>query len=192
MPAHKKQSLISRGLAQLPLLRNNHFHERFKEKLSTRKRIIKSIKARSDSKRTLAEKMADSLTKVFGSMFFLVLNFLAFTLWIVVNTGQIEGIEPFDPFPFGLMTTVVSLEAIALAIIVLISQNRASKISDLREETALQIDLISEEEITKLIKLHVMILKQQGIDISEDPELAKMLKPLSPEQIEKALEKEID
>ncbi len=136
--------------------------------------------------------MADSLTKVFGSMFFLVLNFLAFTLWIVVNTGQIEGIEPFDPFPFGLMTTVVSLEAIALAIIVLISQNRASKISDLREETALQIDLISEEEITKLIKLHVMILKQQGIDISEDPELAKMLKPLSPEQIEKALEKEID
>ena len=174
------------------MLRNNHFRERFKEKLSTRKKIIRSIKAQSDAKRKPTEIMADWLTKVFGSMTFLMLNVFWFTVWIVINMGMVPGVKPFDPFPFGLMTMIVSLEAIALAIIVLISQNRASKISDIREETALQIDLISEEEITKLIKLHVMILKQQGIDISEDEELTKMLQPISPEQIEKALEKEID
>lgn len=174
------------------MLRNNHFHERFKQKLSTRKKIIKSIKAQSDAKRKPTEVVADWLTKIFGSMTFLLFNVVWFAVWITINMGFIPSIAPFDPFPFGLMTMMVSLEAIALAIIVLISQNRASKISDLREETALQIDLISEEEITKLIKLHVMILKQQGIDISEDEELAKMLNPISPEQIEKALQKEID
>ncbi len=86
---------------------------------------------------------------------------------------------------------MVSLEAIILAIFVLISQNRTTKIDDLREETHLQLNLISEREITKIIKMIALLLEKQGIDISQDPELKKMIRPLSEEDIQKRLEKEI-
>ena len=98
---------------------------------------------------------------------------------------------PFDPFPFSLLTTIVSLEAIILAIFVLISQNRTAKVDDLREETHLQINLIAEKEITKVMKMLAILLEKQGVDLSQDPELKKLLKPVSEEEIERRLEKEI-
>ncbi len=86
---------------------------------------------------------------------------------------------------------IVSLEAIFLAIIVLISQNRASKIDDIREEIGLQMTTIAEEEITKIMKLQVMLLKKQGIDLSDDKELQQMLQPTDKGRIEKKLEKDL-
>ena len=120
-----------------------------------------------------------------------ILNIIVFIVWILINTNQIQSISPFDPFPFSLLTTIVSLEAIMLAIFVLISQNRSMKVDDLREEVHLQINLISEREITKLGKMMVLLLEKHGIDLSDDPELKKMLKPVSEEEIERRLEKEI-
>ncbi len=157
----------------------------------TKKRIFQSIKAQAAAKRTTTERLADWLTSNFGSFNFLLLNVFVFVFWVLINTGLISGVAPFDPFPFNLLTTVVSLEAIMLAIFVLISQNRNSKVDDLREETHLQINLISEKEVTKLMKMVSMVLEQQGIDLSQDPELKKLLKPISEEEIEKKLEKEI-
>src|SRR3989344_3807904 len=156
-----------------------------------RRRIFQSIKAKADSKRTGTERIADWMTSHFGSMTFLSVNAFLFVFWILVNTNQIETISPFDPFPFNLLTTVVSLEAIILAIFVLISQNRNSKVDDLREETHLQIDLIAEKEVTKVMKMLAILLERQGVDLSRDPELKKLLRPISEEEIEKRLEKEI-
>ena len=73
----------------------------------------------------------------------------------------------------------------------LISQNRNSKVDDLREETHLQINLIAEKEITKLMKMMEILLEKQGVDLSQDPELKKLLKPISEEEIEEKLKKEI-
>jgi len=163
----------------------------FGENEEARKRIFRSIKAKADAKRTVMEKMADAMTSRFGSNTFLLLNAIVFVLWVLINTDQIKGVAPFDPFPFNLLTTVVSLEAIMLAIFVLISQNRTSKVDDLREETHLQLNLISEREITKLMKMMALLLEKQGVDLSQDPELKKMLRPISEEEIEKRLEREI-
>lgn len=163
----------------------------FGENGESRKRIFRSIKAKSDAKRTLMEKMADVMTSHFGSNAFLLLNVFLFVVWILINTGQIKGISPFDPFPFNLLTNIVSLEAIILAIFVLISQNRTAKIDDLREETHLQLNIISEKEVTKLMKMMALLLEKEGIDLSQDPELKKMIRPLSEEEIQKKLEKEI-
>lgn len=163
----------------------------FGENEEPRRKIFRSIKAKADAKRTTIEKMADWMTANFGSMTFLLLNVFIFVAWILINTNQIKGISAFDPFPFSLLTTIVSLEAIILAIFVLISQNRNSKIDDLREETHLQINLIAEKEITKLMKMLAILLERQGVDLSQDPELKKLLKPISEEEIEKRLEKEI-
>lgn len=163
----------------------------FGENEEPSKRVFRSIKAKADMKRTAMEQMADSMTAKFGSSGFLWLNTILFTAWILINTGQIKWVPVFDPFPFSLLTTIVSLEAIILAIFVLISQNRTAKIDDLREETDLQLNLISEKEVTKLVKMMALLLAKEGIDLSQDPELHKMLRPVSEEEIEKRLEKEI-
>lgn len=163
----------------------------FGENEEPSKRVFRSIKAKADMKRTAMEKIADSMTAKFGSSGFLSLNAILFAVWILINTGQIKWVPAFDPFPFSLLTTIVSLEAIILAIFVLISQNRTAKIDDLREETDLQLNLISEKEITKLVKMMALLLAKEGIDLSQDPELHKMLRPVSEEEIEKRLEKEI-
>lgn len=158
---------------------------------SSRKRIFRSMKAKADSKRTNMERMADFMTSHFGTNTFLLFNVFLFIGWVLVNTGQISFVRSFDPFPFSLLTTILSIEAIILAIFVLISQNRTAKVDDLREETHLQLNLISEREITKIIKLLALLLEKQGIDLSEDPELKKMVHPVSEEEIVKRLEKEI-
>ncbi len=77
------------------------------ENVDVRRKAIKSFKAKADAKRTGPEKFADMLTAKFGSIAFLSLNATWFTLWILMNVGWIPGIEPFDPFPFGLLTMVV-------------------------------------------------------------------------------------
>ena len=163
----------------------------FGENEETPRKILKSIKAKANAKRTVMEKMADWMTSKFGSNTFLLLNVFLFISWILVNTNQIQSISAFDPFPFSLLTTIVSLEAIILAIFVLISQNRTAKVDDLREEIHLQLNLISEREITKIMKMMALLLEKEGIDLSQDPELKKMIRPVSEEEIQKKLEKEI-
>ena len=124
-------------------------------------------------------------------MLFLILNLAWFAVWIVVNAGIISGGEPFDPFPFGFLTMIVSLEAIALAIIVLMSQNQAARIAELREEVDLQVDVITELEITKLLELVVILVEKAGVDVSQDEELQYMLQPSDAEKIEEMLAKQI-
>lgn len=173
---------------------NNHhsfLHSIFGDNEELKRKIFKSIKAKAGSKRTGTERIADWMTSSFGSMTFLIFNTIIFFIWILINTNQLRFMSPFDPFPFNFLTMVVSLEAIFLAVFVLISQNRDAKVGDLRDETHLQLNLISEREITKLLKMISVLLEKQGIDLSEDTELQKMLKPISEAEIEKKLEKEI-
>ena len=155
------------------------------------RQIITSLKAKTDARRSIPEKIADSTTNAFGSIPFLVINITLFSLWIIINLNLIPGITPFDPFPFGLLTMIVSLEAIVLSIFVLISQNRASTIDDLRSEIDLQIDLITEQELTKLMHMVALMAEKNGIDLSQDKELTEMLKPLPREKIERSLEEQI-
>jgi uncharacterized membrane protein len=160
-------------------------------RFNTSRGIIRSLKTKADAKRSRAEKIADWMTESFGSFGFLLVNVAWFFGWLVLNIGIIPGIEPFDPFPFGMLTTIVSLEAIILAIFVLISQNREAKIAELREEIDLQVDIITEQEITKLIEMMRVLLEKNGVDLSTDEDLKLMLKPTDVDKLEKALEKQV-
>lgn len=153
--------------------------------------IIRSFKAKMNDNRTPAQHVADFLTDKSGSMLFLLGNVLWFSIWIIINTGFISSIPPFDPFPFGLLTMIVSLEAIILAIIVLISQNRGTEIDDLREEIDLQVNIITEQELTKLMEMMTLLLAKNGVDVSTDTTVQEMLKQVNVEKIEESLEKEI-
>jgi uncharacterized membrane protein len=161
------------------------------ESVSHRREAIKSFKAKANASRKPAEKFADWMTSKFGTISFLLLNGILFTSWIIINTGKVSSIKTFDPYPFVMLTTIVSLEAIFLAITVLISQNREYKITELREEIEFQINTIAEGEITKVISLLAILLEKQGVDIDKDPELKEMLKPFNTAQMERKIEKEL-
>src|SRR3990172_11628209 len=158
---------------------------------TTSRHVIKSLKARYKARRSLSEKIADWMTGHFGTTNFLFINLLFFIIWLLINIGVIPFLDSFDPYPFGLLTTIVSLEAIVLSIFVLISQNRAAKIDDLREEIDLQVDMITESELTKVMKLVALHLQKDGVDLSKDKELEEMLIHLNENKIEKSLEKQV-
>lgn len=156
-----------------------------------RREKIKSFKAKMDLKRSLTDKMADFMTNVFGSVWFLIFNLLWFGAWMLMNTGYIPEIKPFDPFPYGLLTMIVSLEAIFLAIIVLISQNRAAHIAEMREEIDLQLNVKAEQEITKILIILDEIHDHLGLNPEDDAELVMMKQQTDLDEIEKELEKEM-
>lgn len=157
-----------------------------------RQRVIESIEARLNERRTVSEKFSDGLVKLFGSMWFVFLNFVFFIIWILANINLIPGIETFDPFPFVFLTMLVSLEAIFLSVFVLISQNRESRISDLREEIDLQVNMIAEKEITKIITLISYLMKHLNVPYEKDPELRRMMEPLDTEEIREELERQLN
>jgi uncharacterized membrane protein len=100
---------------------------------------------------------AELITEFAGSMAFVYLHVTWFGLWIAVNTGLLAavglGMAAFDPFPFGLLTLIVSLEAIFLSTFVMIAQNRLSAQADARAEADYEVNRRAESEIAKLIHL---------------------------------------
>ena len=104
-------------------------------------------------KRSKVQRLSDSITLAAAGGPSMIAHAIWFAAWIAVNTGLVPLIDPFDPFPFPLLTMVVSLEAIFLALFVLSSQNRLAKQADLRANLDLQIDLLVEREMTAVLQL---------------------------------------
>ena len=157
-----------------------------------RHQFYKSFEAKALKSRSFLTRFADDLTATFGSTHFLILNAIFFTVWVAININIFPiPVPAFDPFPFGLLTMIVSLEAIFLAIIVLISQNRAAKIADLREEVELQLNVRAEEEITKLLIIVDEIHDHLGLNPEDDAELTMMKKKTDLNQIEEDLAEEM-
>lgn len=161
-------------------------------KISRKRQVVKSFEAKMIQQRTAAEILADFITHIFGDLRFAILNFAWFLVWIFWNMDWIPGLTPFDPFPFGLLTMIVSLEAIFLSIFVLISQNRSAKTDKLRSEVDLQINLTSEQEITKVLSLLKMMMEKNGFDLSRDEDLPRMLKQIDTWEIERKLAKDLE
>lgn len=143
--------------------------------------IINSRQAAA-SQRTGEERLADSITDFSGRMYFVYFHVLWFGIWILINLGYF-GIKPFDPYPFGLLTMIVSLEAIFLATFVLISQNRLSAEADRRADLDLQIGLLAEHELTRVLKMLDEIQDKMGIENDSDRELQDLEKNVHPEDV---------
>jgi uncharacterized membrane protein len=153
-------------------------------------RAFGAIKAQYGADRTVMQVLADRLNELASSPRFLAVHAIWFTVWILWNVGAF-GLEAFDPFPFGLLTLVVSLEAIFLSIFILMAQKRESAIAELREELGLQVNLRIEEEVTKTLQLVTGLYTRLGHRPGEDPELHDMLQPLDIASIERELLEQI-
>lgn len=136
--------------------------------------------------------MADYMTDFFGSIGFLLINVLFFIIWILINLNIFPGIPAFDPYPFNFLTMFVSLEAIFLSVVVLISQNKASKIADLRQELDFEINVHAEREITRIIKMLDGIHNHLGMKPERDKELKSMEENINIEKLEKEIKEQKD
>jgi uncharacterized membrane protein len=119
--------------------------------------------------RSRLEQLSDAITRVAASGPILLVHVVWFTFWILANLELIPGAVPFDPFPFQLLTMIVSLEAIFLSLFVLASQNRLSHQADKRANLDLQIDLLAEREMTVVLRLLQDIARHLQIPLSVTP-----------------------
>jgi len=129
---------------------------------------LESIKREAHRFESMSERFADFFTAFSGSMTFVYIHVAWFLIWVSWNTGLL-GLPLFDPFPFGLLTMIVSLEAIFLSTFVLISQNREQKVNSIRDEVETQINLYQEQEITQILRMVHRIEQHLGLhDDDED------------------------
>jgi uncharacterized membrane protein len=173
-----KQAQQQMKAAQLARCRNPNLADVVERNIAA----IIEMREQFEQSKTRQDRMADALTAFSGSLTFVYLHAAWFGLWIVLNLGWL-GIKPFDPYPFGLLTMVVSLEAIFLSTFVLVSQNRMGVVADRRADLDLQINLLSEHEVTRLLTLVDAIADHLGLEVGTDAEVDELKRDTAPEMV---------
>lgn len=113
--------------------------------------------------RSASERLADRIADFTGSMKFVAIHVFWFAIWILTNLGFFPPIRPFDPYPFILLSLCVSCEAVLLATFVLMKQNRMSKAAEQRAHLNLQIDILAEQEVTKILQMLAPVCSRLGL-----------------------------
>ncbi len=135
------------------------------------------------------EKLAIVVTRFTGSMAFVYLHLLVYGVWIAINLGWIPRVPRFDP-SLVLLAMEASVEAIFLSTFILITQNRMMAQADRRADLNLQISLLSEHEVTRLLNMIRDMAKKMGVESAEMPDLEHLSKDVAPEQVLDTIEKE--
>jgi uncharacterized membrane protein len=137
--------------------------------------------------RSRQERIADAVTRFTGSMRFVYIHLVVFGAWIAINLGWLPFVPRFDP-SFVVLAMVASVEAIFLSTFVLISQNRMAALADKRADLDLQVSLLAEHEITRLITLVTAMAERMGLDQAHDPELSELSRDVKPEKVMETME----
>ncbi len=161
--------------------------EKFKSASNEADHYNKEIKSELKFSKTLSDHIAVLITNIFGSMQFLCACFIVFFVWILWNLKVIPFLKPFDPYPFVLLTMVVSLFAIILSVSVLISQNRQGKMDSIRQKIEFEVNVRAENEITKVLEMLHGIEKKLGVDRTSDSELEAMKETLNIQELHEKL-----
>jgi uncharacterized membrane protein len=169
--------------AQLERVRNPKLADVIERNICT----LVDLRHQYEQSRSPQDRIADVITAFSGSMHFVYLHLAWFAVWLLVNLGLL-GVKPFDPYPFGLLTMIVSLEAIFLSTFVLVSQNRMQAVGEHRAALDLQINLLSEHEITRLLTLVDAIADHLGLDAGNDPEVDELKRDVAPEEVLREIE----
>jgi len=145
-------------------------------------RTIIQLRLKAARERSSQDRAGDAITSFSGSMAFVYLHVAWFSIWVLLNTGRF-GVHPFDPFPYGLLTMVVSLEAIFLSTFVLITQNRLGDEVEHRADLDLHIGLLAEHELTRVLQMLDAIQEKLGVENHAASELADLEMETKPEDV---------
>ena len=152
--------------------------------------LIRELEEAAKRERRPSDRVAEAIAGFCGSMMFVWVHVVWFGGWIAFNV--IPGLPRIDPFPFTFLTLVVSLEAIFLSTFILISQNHDARITERRNHLDLQINLLSEQENTKMIAMLQAIAAHIGAELGHDPHLKALSEETEPERVVQQIEERDD
>ena len=158
---------------------------------------IAQLEQELERRRTPVDRVSDAITRFAGSIWSVLAHAAIFTGWVLVNTGRVPGVTPFDPYPFSFLGMAVALEAIFLTTFVLISQNRQARQADQWAHLHLQIGLLAEQESTKMLQMLQRIHEYMGLkEAAGDQELKELVEkthvPTLVQELEKVREVEAE
>jgi uncharacterized membrane protein len=169
--------------------RHHDFHEpRTVDELTEQNvRLIHRLESVAQKHLGRLDCMANAVSRFCGSSTFLAVHVVLFLVWIGANAWP--GGHHWDPYPFTFLTLVVSLEAIFLSAFILISQNQAAKVSERRNQLDLQINLLTEQENTKMLKLLDGIAKKLDVQVEGDPSMQVLEQAMQPDKLAEQIER---
>jgi uncharacterized membrane protein len=138
-------------------------------------RSVAEIERQAFDRRTAFERATDAIVAFAGHEAFIIGHIVWFAGWVALNTTDLSGRPPFDPFPFSLLTLIVSLEAILLSSFLLRSQTRMAREADLREHLDLQINLLAEQEATAMLRMLRALCRAQGVQVEQADRVDELL-----------------
>jgi uncharacterized membrane protein len=151
--------------------------------------VLRRRRAGEELRAALDERLACGIARFAGSMRFVFVHALLYGFWMVANLGAISGLAPWDP-TFVSLAMIASVEAIFLSTFILINQKRMAEEEDRRAELDLQISLLAEAEITKLVELVSEIADRMQVPADARGEIEEMKHRVEPEAVLDAIEAE--
>jgi uncharacterized membrane protein len=149
---------------------------------------IAQLESSFEERRTKVDRVVSRIANWTGSLSFVALHLFWFAIWIVLNVTSVLPVKKFDPYPFVLLSVAVSCEAVLLSTVVLIKQNWMSRRDERRDQLHLQINLLAEQETTKILYLQRLICVRLGIREGElDPEIADLSQETAVEHLAEEL-----
>src|ERR1043166_8201708 len=143
--------------------------------------VVRKLEEAANEERTTSDRVARVVARFCGSMTFVWVHVFVFAGWIGVNL--VPGVTHIDPFPFTFLTFIVSLEAIFLSTFILISQNQDTRISERRNHLDLQINLLSEQENTKMLMMLQAIVEKVGAEVELDEDVTVLAQDTELEKV---------
>jgi uncharacterized membrane protein len=148
-------------------------------------RNIRGLQERSQRQQESApreERLADAITAFTGSMLFVYIHILVFGFWVIANLEIVPGIPAWDP-TFVVLAMIASVEAIFLSTFVLISQNRMAREASRRADLDLQISLLAEHEVTKLVSMLAAVAAKLDVETRVEGEIDELKRDVAPEAV---------
>ena len=156
-------------------------------------RNIEALRARrseEERQRSLQDKSADIITRFAGSMLFVYIHLVAYGGWILINTRVLPILPAWDE-TLVILAMAASVEAIFLSTFVLISQNRMAALADQRADLDVQISLLTEHEVTTLVRLVRQMAQHMGLRVDAQ-EVSELERNVAPEAVLDAIEEAED
>lgn len=153
---------------------------------------IINVRADAVSRRTPLEAAIARMARMLAHPGFVLAEAALHGGWIVLNTGVVPGVEPWDPYPFSFLTGMASVQALFIGLLILMYAEQDSHVGELREEMDLQVALHSEREASKILRMLVEVQRALGVQSQEqDEELRLMSQPLDPAHLRQVTEEHL-
>ncbi|MEL7644646.1 MAG: DUF1003 domain-containing protein [Anaerolineaceae bacterium] len=145
------------------------------------------LQKKARQRRSFEQKLSDRVTSIAGRFSFLYLHLILIVFHILVNSGWF-GNQPYDPFPFSMLIGFINIEVLFLSTFILISQKRDEAETDRRAELDLQMSMLNQYELSRILKMLDELETKLGIAHENDLELQKLIEQLSPKDVLREIE----